>query len=233
MAVAMERSERLEGRAERLTVYVVVLFAIPARLVVGPLGGAGSPASLIGLAFLFWWLAARLVPSLGVARGFSPVRFAIGTLVGAVLASYVWSALHPLPPDQRTGADLGALTLLSLAGVTLVATDMLGSRRSVETLLRRLVIATAALAALGILQFTTGFDISEFVKIPGLTANSALHFIGERSNFRRVSGTASHPIEMGVVLALGLPLALHFGAYARRIAGGGSAEPCSSEWPSP
>ena len=105
------------------------------------------------------------------------------------------------------------MNVLSLAGVTLVTVDMLATRESVEAVLRRLVICTAGLAALGILQFTTGFDIAELVKIPGLTADGALHFIGERSNFRRVSGTAAHPIEMGVVLALGLPLALHFAAY--------------------
>ena len=207
--------DRSRDALNAMTLYLVVLFAIPARLVIGPLGGAGSPAAVIGLGFLFWWMAARIVPSLGVARGFSPIRVALAALVGSILVSYVWSALHPLPPDQRTGSDLGMLTVLSLVGVALVATDMLSTRKSVEALLRRLTIGIAALAALGIVQFTTGFDITEFVKIPGLSANHALHFIGERSNFRRVAGTTSHPIEFGVVLALGLPLVLHFAAYAR------------------
>jgi O-antigen ligase len=199
-----------------LTVYLVVVFAIPARLVVSPLGAAGTPGTIMGLGFLAWWVVARLVPSLGVARAFSPVRVALGILVLSILSSYTWSALHPLPPDQRTAADLGLLSILSLVGIALVAMDMLGSIDSVETLLRRMVIAGALLAALGVLQFATGFDIAALVKIPGLRANHALVFIGERSKFRRVAGTASHPIEMGMVLATVLPLALHYAAYTRR-----------------
>ncbi len=198
-----------------LTVYLVVLFGIPAQLVFGPLGASGSPATIMGLGFLFWWLAARFVPSLGVARGFSPVRVAIGFLVVSTLASYAFSALHPLPGDQRSGADLGLLAILSFSGVALVANDMLARLETIETLLRRLVIAAAILAGLGVLQFVTGFDIAALIKIPGLQANHTLHLIGERSNFRRVAGTASHPIEMGVVLAAILPLALHYAAYTK------------------
>lgn len=211
MTVSAPRSRDALGA---LTVYVVVLFAVPARLVFGPLGASGSPATIMGLGFLFWWITARVVPSLGVARGFSPIRIAVALLVASVAASYAWSALHPLAADQRSGADLGALAILSFTGVALVANDMLGRKETVEALLRRLVIAAAMLAGLGILQFGTGFDIAQFVKIPGLQANHALHFIGERSNFRRVAGTATHPIEMGMVLATMLPLALHYAAYA-------------------
>ena len=192
-----------------------MLFAIPARLVIRPLGASGTPATIIGLGFFVWWAWPGMVPSLGVARGFSPAPSRSRRSGGVDPGLLCVVGPPSVAARQRTGADLGALSILSLVGVALVAIDMLGSQASVETLLRRMVIAAAGLAALGVLQFVTGFDISELVKIPGLPANHALHFIGERSNFRRVAGTTSHPIEMGVLLALGLPLALHFAAYTR------------------
>ena len=209
------RSDSSGDALNALTVYLVVIFAIPARLVISPLGAAGTPGTIMGLGFFGWWAMARLVPSLGVARAFSPLRVALALLAGSILCSYAWGSLHSLPGAQRTAADLGLLSIFSLVGIALVAMDMLGSQASVEKLLRRMVIAGAILAGLGVLQFVTGFDIAALVKIPGLRANHALVFIGERSHFRRVAGTASHPIEMGMVLATVLPLALHYAAYTR------------------
>jgi O-antigen ligase len=197
-----------------LTIFLVLQFVIPAALVIRPL--QASPAEVVGLLLLLWWALARLVPTLGVRRGFQPARLAIGVFGAAILASYISAALGALPGDQLRAADRGLLDVLSWAGIVVVSADMLHSVRSVERVLRRLVVLTTALACVGILQFATGVDIAGLFHFPGLTANGAIAHIGLRSTFRRVQGTASHPIEFGMVLAIVLPLALHFALTAYR-----------------
>jgi O-antigen ligase len=99
--------------------------------------------------------------------------------------------------------------MLTGFGITLLAADGIPSLPRLHTLLDRLVAAGAVLALLGVAQFLTGFDITSWLHIPGLISTTELTFIRERLTFRRVAGTASHPIEFGVALAVLLPLALH------------------------
>jgi len=54
------------------------------------------------------------------------------------------------------------------------------------------------------------------IHIPGLSAAGDITFIGERSGLRRVSGTARHPLEFGLLMALVLPIALHYACYTPR-----------------
>ena len=57
-----------------LSIYAVALLLVPSRYVVGPLGALGTPAKVIGLIALVWWLASRLDGGLGAARGQQPMR---------------------------------------------------------------------------------------------------------------------------------------------------------------
>jgi hypothetical protein len=196
-----------------LTILLVTLLLIPSRLIVGPLGAAGTPASLLGIAGLVWWLAVRMVPSFSVARGLQPVRIAVGVLGASILVSYVLAVIHAMPTDQLNGADRGVLAILSWAGVALVAADLLTTTESVDRVLRRLVGLGGAVAAIGMLQFATGIDIGGWFRIPGLTPNANLGFIDTHSVVRRVSGTASHPIEFGMVLVLIFPFAVYVAAH--------------------
>lgn len=194
-----------------LTVYIAVLFLVPAALVVGPLNAStGTPANLIALACLVWWACARLVPSFQVARGWNPIRFVLFVFVASALLAFASGAMRPLARDELHAADDGLVHMAAWAGITLVAMDMLASRRSIDRLLRRLVFFCGILAGLGVVQFFTGIDIAGLFRIPGLHDNGVIGAISERSIFRRVAGTASHPIEFGVVLAMVFPLALHY-----------------------
>jgi hypothetical protein len=198
-----------------VAVVLALLFLIPARLVVPPLGAAGTPAGIAGILLLMWWATARMVPSLGVDRGKQPVRRVLALLAGSIILSYAAAMLHPLPNDEVNGADRGILALAAWAGIGLVTADMLRSRSSVERLLRRVVVLGAVISVIGIVQFA-GKDLTEVFKIPGLKANSTLDLVDERGALARVSGTASHAIEFGVVLAMILPFALHVATQATR-----------------
>lgn len=191
-----------------LTGFLVLLFVVPANLIVGPLGSAGRPAMLYGLACAWWWAHDRLLPDGGTDRGFQPVRVAVALLLAAALASYVAAFSRPIDGLEARAADRGLLGLLGLLGVVVLAADGIGSRARLDQLLRRLVLAGAFLAALGILQFA-GVDLSGLFRLPLLVEHADFQQVQLRSDLRRVASTAAHPIEFGVVLGLVLPLALH------------------------
>jgi O-antigen ligase len=92
----------------------------------------------------------------------------------------------------------------------LLTADGFTGIRSFEATLRILAYAGGGVAVLGVLQFVTGQALIDFIQVPGLTPHTALLSVNDRSGYNRVAGTASHPIEYGVVLAMLLPLALHF-----------------------
>lgn len=197
-----------------LTVYVLFLIAIPSRLVVAPLGASGTPANLVGLVALFWWGSSRLVPNLGVARGSQPVRIALGLFAASVTVGYALAYLRIYDDVQITAANRALVIVAAAGGIALISSDGIADRSRLDALLRRLVLAVTGMAVLGIIQFFSGADIASAFRIPGLTPNFVFGDVSSRSIFNRVQATAIHPIEFGVVLALVLPLAIHYALIA-------------------
>lgn len=198
-----------------LTGLVLLLFFVPSRLVVGPLGSAGTPAAIVGLAAAWLWANGLIAPGLALARGRQPVRLVVLAFAAAHLASYVAAFMRPLDFLEKNAADRGIITMASSVGIALIAADGIATRARLETLLRRIAFAGAGLAVIGIVQFTVGLDLAARIRVPGLTSQvSALTFIDQRSIFRRVAGTTQHAIEFSVVLAILFPLALHLALYA-------------------
>ena len=197
-----------------MTVLVVLVFIVPSQLIVKPLGASGTPAYLLGMLLLGWWSLVLLAPHLGLRPRQQPVRLAVLLFGAAILASYSAAMLRPATAEEVISADRGLLAAAAWLGIALLAADGIRSRDRLDTLLRRLVHGAFFLAVLGLLQFTFGLDIAGYLHYPGLSVNGELGFIQERSGFRRVAGTATHPIEFGVTLALLLPLALHYAFHA-------------------
>jgi O-antigen ligase len=202
-----------------LTVFAALLLLVPSRLVVSALNGIGiaTPAMLLALVITWVWVLGRLVPSLGLARGLQPVRLAAYAYGLAVTASYVAASLRPLPPILGRAGDRGLVVTATTLGLCVFAADAIGDRARLDTLLRRLVAAGCGLAAIGIVQFATGFNVAEYIRSPGLEFfDDPALAIGQRSTFNRVAGTTYHPIEFATVLAMLLPLALHYAWTTRQ-----------------
>jgi len=191
---------------------IVLVFAVPSILVFQPLGAGATPAALLGTVLFLWWASTRLLgDDEAVSRvRVRPIHLALLFFAAALLLSNWAGNFHARSALETSSADRAVLIVLAWAGVTLAAADGLLSRRSIDRVLHALVVGAAAMSVVGFLQFFFGFDIARFVSIPGLTPRSDLAFIQERSIFRRVAGTAGHPIEFGVTLAVILPLAVHF-----------------------
>lgn len=199
-----------------LTVYVVLLLAVPSRLSFAPLGGGGTPAVVVACGLLIWWLAAGVLSSSPRVLSAVPLRLALWALTVGLLLSYVVATTRVIESAEQRSADRGLIGVAALLGVALVAADGISDRQRLTVLLRRLVLGTACIAAIGIVQYFTGFDLALHIHVPGLAATGELGGIGGRSVLRRVAATAIHPIEFGVVLAAVLPLALHFALHAPR-----------------
>jgi len=188
--------------------------AIPSRLVFTPFGGAGAPSTILGAAFLGWYLLNWLHPASTLYRGRQPIRLAGVLFFCAILAAYISATQHTLQTVSLNGADRGLILGAGWLGVTLLAADGTGSLDRLKTLLRRLVLGATAMAALGIMQFSTGLNAAQYIVIPGLTARQPYTDIQYRDSFGRPSATAIHPIEFGFVLAMILPLAIHQARFA-------------------
>jgi hypothetical protein len=199
-----------------LTLFLLLLVLIPSRLVFKPLGATGTPAAMLALFGLMGWTCAWMVPSLTPGRWRQPIRWAIALFALAVLASYLPAVSKYLAGGGIRSADRGLITVAIYAGVAFMVADGVHTKKRLDLLMKRLVLAGAILAAVGIVQFFTGFNPADLVRIPGLTTNEHLTSIIGRAGFRRVAGTAVHPIEFGVVLAMIFPIALQVAFKARQ-----------------
>jgi hypothetical protein len=193
-----------------LSVCVFALMLIPSNLTISAIGAVGTPALLLGLGALVWWTAAQMNRSTSASTPPQPIRRAMLWFTIAVLASYIAATVRPLDTVELNAADRGLLLIASWLGLVLLAGDGLIGRFRLEVVLRRLVLAGGIAALVGIVQFVTGASLVDLIQVPGLTPNTALTSIYDRNGFTRAAGTSSHPIEFGVVLAMILPVALHF-----------------------
>lgn len=198
-----------------LTFYIIMLYAIPSRLVVSQLGSAGAPSMLVGIAGFCGWTVYQLGRpfgdgTLGRRR---PVRMALFGFLICVSISYVMAMAKPIDSDEISPADVAVLSVISWSGVLLVANDGISSMERLSVLVRRMAWAGAVLAALGLVQFLTSDVIIDRISIPGL--RPAEFEVFAREGFIRPSGTATHPIEFGIILAMLLPFSLHSAFHFR------------------
>ena len=202
-----------------LTVYLVLLLAIPSGVTITVLGTLGRPPLMWGLILLAWWAVSRLQAQTGEARPLrQPVRFAFVAFAVVVLVSFAAAMLRGQPDDQVSPALTALIRLLSWAGVLLVAVDGIRTMSDLATIVRRIGIGAGLLATLGLVQFITGEALVDFFgTIPGLSLAGG---IGERAGVIRSSGTAIHPLEYATALNAALPLviatAISNGFYGRQ-----------------
>lgn len=209
------------GAAVALEVYLLLLLLLPQQLIVGPLGFAGSPATIWGIGCFAWWVWFHVnrVHHVSEPRG---VRVAALLFLGAVLLSYTHAMMAPMAPDELSVADAGILRVLSWLGVMMVAADGLPDLRSWWRVLDWLIVLCALLGLLGILQSLTGQTWVDRLSIPGLTVNAPIELTDPRDGHARPVGTATHAIEFGQILTMGLVVATAMstvrGTFVRRAA---------------
>ena len=192
-----------------LTLVLALTFFIPNQLTIPALGGLGRPELLLSIALFGWWGITKLVPSMTV-RGNQPIRWLLALYFCSFAVSYVAGHARGLTPAEASSADRFLIFLLGATAIALVVADGVPTRARLDTLLSRITYFGAYLGITGSLQFLFNFDITDKLNIPFLALNNELFGIQSRSTLNRVSGTSTHPIEYGAVLAMCLMIAIHF-----------------------
>lgn len=191
---------------------MVLLALLPPALVVEPLGGVGSPATILGVALFLAWACFALTPGLGV-RTCVPVRVALSGFWVSTLASYGLLHRRSVPQVEANTADTFVIMLVAFTGVALTAAECLRSREEVILVVRAAVAGATFSAVVALLQFL-GYDATvHLAKIPLLAANHDVSGLTSRGSFNRPAGTAIHPIEFGVATAVATAFALHLLIY--------------------
>ena len=191
-----------------LTIFLVLTCAIPSYLTVPALGSVGRPTTLWGLTGLLWWALYRAGRDSPVTNGSKGVRIALLALVGCVLVSYSLANFQSLPLAESSVADSGLIRMAGWAGVALVANDGIDSKERFRTLLERVAWTGGLMATLGLAQFVTGESLIDWMSLPGFVGDPDISSVQNRAGFVRSAGTATHPLEYGVVLCIALPIAI-------------------------
>lgn len=189
-----------------ITLYLLLLLAVPSGGTIAVLGSLGRPALLWGIVMLVWWIVAKLQArpvDLQPAR--QPVRIAYLAFLVIALVGFAAALLRGQPEDQVSPAFTAIIRILSWAGVLLITVDGIRTMNDLLRVVRRVGIAAGALAALGLAQGVTKTPLIDFFgSIPGFTMSAV--DVAVRGGLSRVAGTAIHPLEFATVLNSALPL---------------------------
>jgi O-antigen ligase len=209
--------QRADG-ATLACVFLLMLLIIPARLVISGIPMSITPATLTGLGLGVIWFCCQMVTTLGVAKGRNLARTALFLYAVSQLATYGYATRNYLPMDELEGADRTIVVVFGTICVGIAVCDGVKNLARLDVLLKFMTVAIGIVATIGFIQFAAGFDLTKYLAIPGLRPVTDDGFVLERAAFRRPAGTTGHPIEFGVVCAIGVPLAAHY-AYRAKEAG--------------
>jgi polysaccharide biosynthesis protein PslJ len=192
-----------------LTAYLVLLMLIPSELVFPALGAEGTPAEVLVLCIVLWYIASWLLGRPEAPAGGRPIRIAMMLFALACLASFVAAMTRDITDTEILSADRGLIELVTWGGIIVVISQTVVHYDSLERLLRRAVLIGSVVGAIGVFEFYTGITITNYLHIPGLAVSSNIGAVVSRDGFSRPSSTAIQPIEFSVVMAMLLPFALH------------------------
>lgn len=210
---APRRSARADA-VTLLTILLAVRLVLPSQFVVGALGGAGAPATLLGLVLLAYWLWHRLHRT-QIQKGAAVNAVAIAFL-GVLLASDVVAASRPIQAEELNLSTLSLISVGGWMGGLLLASDGVSTIGRLRAIVSRLAVLGAAFGGFGLFQFVTAAAWIDKLSIPGLVLNTPVYAITQRDGFIRPFSTAIHPIEFGSVIAMLLPLTIVFGLLGSR-----------------
>ncbi|WP_112277220.1 O-antigen ligase family protein [Lentzea terrae] len=206
---------RRADAATLAAVLTVVLMLTPARLVLRGIPLSLTPADVASLGIGMLWLCAQMTTTLGMAKGRNGVRTVLFWYLVALMINYGFAAYRYLPADELRLMDHAAVLVIANAGMALGICDGVRSRERIDFVLKTVVVSGAGVAIVGAFQFMFKFDLTEYLAVPGLRYTSILENTFERATLTRVAGTTGHAIEFGVLMAMVLPIAAHYGFQAK------------------
>jgi O-antigen ligase len=201
--------------ATLLSVMVVLIAMIPARLIVPGMTDLGRPGLIVGFVIFCWWVLVRFSSHL-VMTGPQPMRWAVMIFMVTLLISYAIGFMRGLTSMEANAADRTMLFFCVFVGVVLTAADGPANWLRLRGVLKVFVISAALVAVIGIVEYTTAIDLTKYLTIPGLQAKGWTPDFEARGGGVRVASTTTHFIELAAFLSLALPFAIHFARFSQR-----------------
>lgn len=189
------------------------IFAMPANMVLKPLGAAGHVAMLLALGLFFFWGVSVLLGLHSSATARHPGRMALGVMLLATCVTYVllYSGLSgPSTGAGRASADRWVLLMAASAGLILVTAEVIKTTDHALIVVRALLRGAFFCCALAAIQFITRANPMETLQtfMVGFSDNGGNTTFQLRGGLMRVAGTTFTPIELGVVASMALPLSV-------------------------
>src|SRR5204862_2145819 len=126
----------------------ILLYLIPADLVVPFISDLGRPATLVGLGLAVGWVVSRLHPKM-IIKGPQPMRWIAAVYFFAVLVGYAAGYLRGLPELEANAADRQILAVTAFVRVLLIAADGIKDRAGLDRVVSRAIWSGAVMAATG------------------------------------------------------------------------------------
>ena len=117
--------------------------------------------------------------------------------------------------DGRAAADRWMLLMFAAAGIAFVTTDCVRTVKDAMVVVRWVLAGGAICCVAALIQFTAHTNPVEWITalMVGFVDNGGSNAFQARGALMRVAGTTLHPIELGVVSAMLLPLAIWRALY--------------------
>ena len=214
--ISGERAAPHGPAVRMLQLFAVTIMVFPSDTVVKAIGAGGYVAALVAYLMFLTYVAVILFGLHNPLDYRHPIRIALCALWLVSLASYSLMDRMMLSSEQQSSADRWLILLVGVSGVILVAAEFLRSLEDVHRVLRALIWGGAFCSIVALLQFSLSLDITHYLRIlPGFSLNQAVDTtaIGSRGGLNRVVGTATDPIEFGVVAGMLLPLAVYLAMH--------------------
>jgi O-antigen ligase len=189
------------------------VMAIPPYMVLEPVGASGSLPEMLALALFGLWAVSTVLGLHDPAPFRHPGRAAVLFLLLASCLSYahLFAGLSGASTVMgRAAADRWMLLMFAAAAIAFVTTESVRTLKDAMVLVRWVLAGGVVCCIAAVIQFTTHTNPAEWFKVlmPGFVDNGGANAFQARGALMRVSGTTSHPIELGVVTSMLLPLSV-------------------------
>lgn len=217
---ATTRPGRMVGGPLLLRLTLFIVLTAPAYMVLEPVGAAGSLQQLLALALLGLWIVSAIFGKFRHHDFRHPGRVALMIWILVSFLSYA-AMMGGLSGSstvlERAAADRWLLLLLAGVGLTLSITQSLLTREDVRRAVGWLMAGASVCGVVAVVQFTTQSNPMEALQplLVGFENNGSGTPSQPRGAFLRVAGTTMHPIELGVVCSMLLPLSIWWGLYSK------------------
>jgi hypothetical protein len=200
-----------------LQVLAITVMVFPSNEIVKAVGGGGYLAALVAYFLFAAWIVASLFGFHDPREYASPVRLALAGLWLSALVTYAFVNRGMLTADQQSAESRWLMQLALISGIVLVASEELQSFNEVKRVVTALIWGGGFCGFVAALQFKLNINLLAYIpRPPGLSvaaAGAGYDAITSRGAVSRVTGTAIHPIELGVTMSMLLPIAIWMGMY--------------------